>query len=139
MSNPSIDESSVDRLITFTTKHDTDTTIWRGVVSGIVSRRLAAREWDIQSYNEGVRRTDPTVSTNLDTLDYFILTLDNGTSGSQTRSFAYQWIADNSLVFLDAASRVTIEILEPSTNDHDQILTVLRAAGYTKSRIVSVS
>ena len=136
MANPPITDTSLNKKAKFITKHDRDTTAWQGTIQATaITADTAALFGDLKAYNEGVRRTDPTVPTDLSQLHFFLMKLDNiiqsTTPTASVVAFATEWIMDNTLVFPDQLSKITIYVTEASTAQHGDILTVLKAAGYT--------
>jgi hypothetical protein len=84
---------------------------------------------DPRSYNERVRQVDPSVSSDITTLSYFLLTVDNQSTAPQTLVFAEEWLVDGSLVEVALAKQITLVVDDPS-NDPQKLYAVLSEAGY---------
>ena len=86
----------VEKTVTFTSKNPTDPTVYKGVVSGVITFGLSGSfGFDSVSYNAAVQRADPAVGT-VNTLNYFVLTLTNDQQQPTNRLFANEWISGGS-------------------------------------------
>lgn len=129
--------ATVGNTVTFTSKNPTDPTIYKGVVSGIVTYALSGTfGFDAVSYNAAVQRVDPTVGT-VDTLNYFIITLTNNQPQPSNRLFCNEWIAPGSFSIIQNATVYTVNIYDIPATGINQIQSVLRAAGYNSVLVVS--
>ena len=131
----SIDEIPIGSMITFRSKRETDTVVWRGVLEGKVSYLIARGYEDPRSYNEAVRQSEPTIPSDVTLLDYFLVTLDNSAEVKETKAFAQEWIESGTLAIINPGNKVTILVQDPLSNPN-QIVSLLASAGY-KSKIVN--
>lgn len=117
---------------TFRTISPKDTQTYTGVISGIaVDADIASRYTDLVSYNSSVRTANPSVSTDLDKLTYFILSITNATGDVQKIAFAEEWIQDGSFKLLTTQVKRLFAIYSlPKTSAQD-IIDLNRSAGYT--------
>lgn len=134
-----LSSSLIGRTVTFRSKHSSDTIVYSGVIDGITSYNMASKMGDITSYNAAVRQADPTVSSDVTTLNYFVIRLDNTTGPQTDYVFALEWIVAGSWTLTDLATVVTIEVYDTPTADHTQILALLRSGNYNNCRITNVS
>lgn len=116
------------KKITFTSKSPNDTTVWRGTVEAVGGINFARSIYNPIPYNAAVRKVDPTIGE-VEDLTYFLITLDNNSSEVQTRIFANEWIASNSLTVIDEVAEITIKVYD-SENNPAKILALLKAANY---------
>jgi hypothetical protein len=126
-----ITPATIGQTVTFLSKNAADQVVWEGRVEGLVTSVIAQQYSDIVSYNAAVRLVDPTVSTDLTTLHFFVLTLQNNTGPVQRYAFAEEWIANGSFSVINQQAQVTVIVYDIPSSDHQQILTALRAAGYS--------
>ena len=125
-----VTESIINETVTFTSKNPTDPTVYKGVISGIITYGLSGNfGFDSVSYNAAVQRADPSVGA-VNTLNYFIITLTNDQSQPTNRLFADEWIAPGSFSVIQNAAVFNFNIYDLPSTGSDQILNVLRAAGY---------
>ena len=120
----------IGHMVSFQSKSTKDATTWRGKVDGIVSYNIARQYGDVISYNAAVQNSDPDVP-NVEDLTYFVFALDNGEGDVQLRVFANEWILDSSFHILDEKVPIRVTVYDAPENDHANIITVLKAAGYT--------
>lgn len=129
-STPSIAATEVGQKITFLSKNATDLIVYEGTLEGWVSPTLAQQYSDIVSYNAAVRLSDTTVSVNVTTLNFFVISLTNNTGPVQRYAFAVEWIVSGSFAVIDPLTKVNVVVYDSPGADPTSILTVLRAAGY---------
>lgn len=130
-SAPSIALTQVGKKITFRTKNTTDQTLWEGRLEGLVTAVIAQNFSDIVSYNAAVRLTDTTVSSDVTTLTFFLITLDGNGGPVQRYAFAEEWVLPGTFAIIDQQTLVNVVVYDSPTGDHTLILAALRAAGYT--------
>ena len=134
-----VNESLIGETVTFTSKNPTDATVYKGVISGIISYRLSNRfGFDTLSYNTAVQRADISVGA-IDTLNYFIITLSNDSPQPTDRLFADEWIAPSSFSVIQGATLYNVNIWDVPATGAGQIISVLRAAGYNATLVTSPS
>lgn len=134
-----LSSSLMGRTVSFRSKNSSDTTVYSGVIDGVVSYNMASKMCDVISYNAAVRQADPTVSSDPTALNYFVIKLDNTTGPQTDYIFAVEWIVDGSWTLTDLATIVTIEVSDLPTADHTQILALLRSGNYNNCRITNVT
>jgi hypothetical protein len=125
------DTIAIGTSISFRSKSASDTRQLTGVFEGSVSYTVARSYLDPRSYNELIRQSDPTVSSDVTTLSYFLITLES----VGLVLFADEWIANGSLATVDGANFVTIQVTDPH-HDNAAILSLLMSGGYF-ARVVS--
>ena len=130
-SAPSISLAQVGQKISFRTKNTTDQILWEGKLEGLVTAVIAQNFSDIVSYNAAVRLTDATVSSDVSTLTFFLITLDSNGGPVQRYAFAEEWILPGTFAIIDQQTLINVVVYDSPTGDHTQILAALRSAGYT--------
>ncbi len=126
-----INSSLIGQTISYLSKNTNDQVAWEGKLEGLVTAAIAQNFSDVVSYNSAVRLSDPTVSTDLTVLNFFIITLANNTGPVQRYAFAEEWILAGSLSVVSQQVAVSVIVYDSPLSNHSQILTVLRAAGYS--------
>ena len=129
MTLTSIESVPIGTMVTFRSKNANDTVVWQGTLEGIVTYSVARAYLDPRSYNEAVRQTDNTVSSDVTTLTYFIITVDNQASSPTTLVFADQWISPGSLAEISLGNQVTL-IVTDTKNNPQLIVSILANLGY---------
>lgn len=125
-----VTDSIKGETVTFSSKNPTDPTIYKGVISGIVTYGISGLfGFDILSYNAAVQRADNSVGT-VDALNYFIITLTNDQPAPSVRIFANEWIANSTFSIIQNATVYNINVYDVPLKGLANILTVLRAAGF---------
>lgn len=125
-----VTDALVGTRIRFQSKNDKDSVSWRGIVIGVGKYALARAYGNHVPYHEAVKKNDPDVGA-LEDLTFFIIQLDDSPiDGITTRAFANDWILPGSFEAIDERVRVVVEIYDLPTNNHNNIRTVLEAAGY---------
>jgi hypothetical protein len=128
----------VGSRITFGSKNSKDNVIWRGVVKGIIDYTIAKMHGDIVSYQGAVLQTDAGIPA-LEDCTFFLYELDEAPSGTnKLRVFANEWITPGSLEIIANTVRVNIVVYDINTNNHTNILDVLKQNGYDNCRILNV-
>lgn len=130
MTAPSLTSSMIGQTITFLSKNATDLIVYEGTLEGLVSPVIAQQYSDIVSYNAAVRLYDASVSTDVSTLTFFVLSLTNNTGPVQRYAFAAEWITAGSFSVINPQEQITVIVYNSADADPTNILTVLRAAGY---------
>ena len=125
----SIDDVDIGAIITFRSKRADDTVVWRGTLESVGSYRSIRSHMDPASYNEAVRQTDPLVSSDVTTLKYFLITVDNSATNPTTLVFAEEWIEAGSLNVLTLGTKIKILVDDPNNNPQT-ILSLLANQGY---------
>ncbi len=124
------------KTITFRSKNINDTVLWKGILEIPVGTYAAIRGYmNPQSYNEAVRQSDASVTSDLSLLNYFLITVDNGSENPTTQVFAQEWIAAGSLAILNLGNKVQLQVDDPFS-DTLKIVSLLASAGY-KTKIIS--
>ena len=132
-----VDSTLNGKKISFQSKYSKDTTLWKGTVVGTATYAYAKLNADVLSYYSYVKKEDSTIG-DVDTLSYFIIILDNDSSVQQTHVFANEWISSGTLQVIEEDITVTIEVYDTETANHNNIISVLKSAGY-KAVIKSIS
>lgn len=118
-------------MISFRSKRADDTVAWRGILEMPIGTYRSVRGYgDQRPYNEAVRRVDPSVTSDITDLTYFLITLDNSAENDATYVFAQEWIEEGSLVAITPGNKVTIQV-DDVTSDPQSILSLLASAGYS--------
>jgi len=129
-SQTTISAALLGKTVTFRSKNTLDEILWTGRFEGLVTAVIAQNYADLVSYNANVRLADTTVSADVTTLNFFIITLANTTGPAQKYAFAEEWILSGSFEVIDQQTQVTVIVYDSPNADHGVILTALRAAGY---------
>ena len=116
-------------VITFRSKNANDTVGWRGTLESIGTYRSIIGHGNPAAYNEAVRQSDSTVPSDLTSLTYFLITVDNDANSPTMQLFANEWIEPGSLHQIALGNQVTIKIDDPNNNTQ-AILSLLANAGY---------
>ena len=125
-----VTESVVGKTVTFTSKNPVDPTVYKGIVSGIITYNLAGNFLsDLVSYNAAVQRADSTVG-NTPVLHYFVITLTNNQPTPTNRVFADEWISSGSFSVIQNATVYNLNVYDLPNTGQTAIVTLLRAAGY---------
>lgn len=120
------------KKVSFTTKHPRDPVTWRGtIVSAAAAYVIASSYDDVTSYNAAVRLTDGAVPVDATTIPYFLIQLDNANNNLKPKAFSPLWIVDNTFKVLEEQVTRTVLVYDWPTNDANNILQVLKAAGYS--------
>lgn len=115
----------IGERIRFQSKNDKDSTVWEGTVAAIVTPTLAQTYSNTVVYHENVRRVDPEIPT-LENCHHFVIMLASG----GFRAFCNEWILNGSFTHIQERVRITVDVYDLPTNDPNDIITVLQAAGY---------
>ena len=115
--------------ITFRSKNPADLVVWRGTLESVGTYRSIRSHFNPAAYNEAVRQVDPSVPSDITTLTYFMVTVDNDATEPTMLVFAQEWIPSGSLAVLNLGNKVKIEVTDP-LNDTQRILSILANAGY---------
>jgi len=124
------------RTITFRSKSATgtitgvvDNVIWRGRMEGMVSYHVAKGYLDLISYQNQILKVDPNIPT-VEDLDFFLITLDNGSAVVQTIAFANEWIEPGSFAVIQDMKKYVIDVYDAPDGDVREVIALLKAAGY---------
>ena len=129
MSLTSINDVTPGASISFRSKNPNDLVVWTGTLLS-VGVYLSIRPYmDPTSYNEAVRQSDPSVSSDVTTLTYFLIQVDNNASEPDIQAFADEWITSGSLVVTTLGKSWTLVVQDPN-NNVNPILSLLANAGY---------
>lgn len=119
--------------IRFITKRISDPTEWVGtIIAANVNWKIAIEHSDIEAYNNATRQSDPSISNDYKTLNYFIIEVDNGEESASVSSkkyaFAVEWI--NQDTFKVCTNLLKRELIVYVENDLevDDIINILRSA-----------
>lgn len=115
-------------LVSFRSKNVNDTTLWTGTLIGSGSYQLFPDKGDFKPYNEAIRQSDNTVSSDITSLHYFALLITNN-GVSRQAIFTKEWIADNSLKVLTQSIVQTVSVSDPY-GDTNRLLNYIRTGGY---------
>lgn len=138
MAVTSITDALKGQTVSFLSKRPDDPVLYQGIVEGTVTKNIAMAYFDIQSYNEAVIQADSTVSSDLDDLNFFLLTITNVTTptGKQVIAFANEWLKAGSLQLLNLSVQHTVLVYDTLDGDPSKIVQLLIDGGY-KATIVS--
>ena len=126
--NPDILSLSTGTLVSFRSKNVNDTALWTGTLIGSGSYQLFPDKGDFTPYNEAIRQSDSTVSSDITSLHYFALMITNN-GVSRQAIFTKEWIAPNSLTVLSQSIVQTVDVSDPY-GDTDRLLNYIRSGGY---------
>jgi hypothetical protein len=135
MSIASIKDVPEGSTITFRSINPNDSVTWIGTLEAIGTYRSIRAYMDPTSYNEACRQVSSSISSDVTTLLYFLITVDNNASTPTIQAFAQEWIVPGSLNIVSLGNQVTITIDDPN-NSPQTILSILANAGYA-CKIVS--
>lgn len=121
--------------ITFRSKNANDTVVWKGTLEAVGTYRMIRSYLNPASYNEAVRQSDSAVPSDITTLTYFLITVDNDATVPTMQPFAQEWVAVGSLAIISPGNKVRIEVSDPTGNTN-AILSLLASAGYA-SKVIS--
>lgn len=136
MALTSVKQATQGSVISFRSKNPNDTTVWQGTLESIGTYRSIRSYLNPQSYNEAVRQSDPTVSSDVTDLTYFLITVDNQATQPTTMVFADEWVEPGSLNEVALGNQVTIRVSDP-LNNTQTILSLLASAGYASKVVTS--
>lgn len=122
-------------VITFRSKDPNDVTNWIGTLESVGTYRSIRPYGDPRARNEAVRQTDPTISSDVTLLTYFLITVENNATQPTTMLFADEWIEEGSLNEVLLGNQVKLVVDDP-LNNTQQILSILANAGYA-CRVIS--
>ena len=129
MATTSVKDVAEGSTITFRSKNVNDPTVYLGVLESVGTYRSIRDRLNPTAYNEAVRQSDPTVSSDITALTYFLITLSNNQTEETMDVFADEWIAAGSLSVLTLANKVTVVVEDPNQNPQ-AIVSLLANAGY---------
>lgn len=126
----SIDTITPGAVITFRSKNVNDTVVWRGTLESKGTYRSILPYGDPRAYNEAVRQNDPSVTSDVTLLSYFLITVDNSGTTPTVQAFAQEWIEDGSLNEITVGNKVKL-IVDDELSNPQRILSILANAGYS--------
>ena len=129
MTLSSIRDVQEGSVVSFRSKNPNDLVFWKGTLESIGTYRSIIGLGNPAPYNEAVRQSDPSVSSDLTNLTYFTITVDNDSSNPTTQVFANEWIQPGSLHQVALGNQITVKIDDPKNNTQ-AILSLLAGAGY---------
>lgn len=129
MSYSTIRDITEGTVITFRSKNPNNLVVYKGTLESIGTYRSIRSYMDPRSENEAVRQVDSSVSSDVTTLLYFLITVDNDATNPTTVVFANEWITPGSLNVVSLGNQVKLLIDDPN-NDTQAILALLANAGY---------
>lgn len=135
MAFSSIRDVSEGAIISFRTKNPNDTVNWQGTLEAIGTLRAVQTYGNPAPYNEAVRQSDPSVPSDLSSLTYFLITVDNDSTSPTLSVFADEWILPGSLNEISLGNQVKLLVDDPK-KDTQAILSLLASAGYA-CRLIS--
>jgi len=120
--------------IRFRSKSPNDNNLYHGNVIGECDYKLAKRYGDIYTYNTQVITQDPTVPVT-ELLDFIMIELLVNVDGLAKFMipFAKQWINEATLDIISTQAKIDMTVFDAGNNDIENILALLRAAGYKAS------
>ena len=124
----------INQKVSFISKNATDSSSYVGTIMGMVSYAIAGTYGDVVSYNAAVQKADNTVG-NANTLNYFLIALDNGQTQPTIIVFADEWIANGSFDVIQQAAIYTFNIYDIPAKGLAQIQAVLQSSGYNAVQI----
>lgn len=134
-----VNQAVIGETVTFTSKNPVDPTVYKGIITGIITPALATTfGFDSVSYNAGVQRADPTVGS-ISVLNYFVITLTNNQPAPANRLFANEWIAAGSFSVIQSATVYNINVYDIPATGLNSIITVLRSAGFNAVPVTAPS
>lgn len=117
---------------TFRTIHPNDTNTYTGVIEDpFTSEKIVKPFRDVVPYNNAVRQADPSITADTSQLHYFLISVTNSSGDTAVIGFAEEWIAPGSFSLVDKLVKRTFTIYSPSTTSSNDIINVVRSAGYT--------
>ena len=129
MSLTSIKQATEGSIVSFRSKNPNDLVVWQGTLESIGTYRSIRSYTNPASYNEAVRQSDPTVSSDITDLTYFLITVDNQAEQPTMMVFADEWITPGSLNNGSLGNQIIVRIDDP-LNNPQTILSILANAGY---------
>jgi hypothetical protein len=128
----SINDITIGQTIQFTSKATNDSNIYKGIVTGICDSTIAKFYNDIIGYNIQAKAADNTIP-DVELLHFILLDLLEPISDSTitTLSFAKEWIEEANLNIIATQEKLDITVFDAGSSDIDDILNLLRGAGYT--------
>jgi len=134
-----VTEAIIGQTVTFTSKNPVDPTIYKGIVTGIITYALSGSfGFDQVSYSAAVQRADPTVGA-ITTLNYFIVTLTNNQPAPANRLFANEWISTASFSVITSATIFNLNVYDIPAHGLPAILAILQNAGYNAVQVTAPS
>ena len=131
----SIKDVTPGATIAFRSKRADDLVNWQGTLLGVMIYQAILPYGNPAPYNAAVRQADSSVSSDLTTLTYFLIKVDNDAVVPTTELFADEWIEPGSLIVTTLGNQVTILVQDPENNPQ-KILSLLASGGYA-STVVS--
>lgn len=122
--------ANVGSKIAFQSKNTKDAVVYEGICAAICDYNLAATFGDLTAYNATVQQSDPTVGA-VNTLNWFIISLINGSGQTQSYAFAQEWISPGTFSIIQDKIIVHIDVYDSPTGNHQLILNLLLANNYT--------
>ena len=134
-----VTDAILGQTVTFSSKNPVDPTVYKGIISGIIAYSVAGTYgFDLLSYNAAVQRADPSVG-DITILNYFIITLTNDQPQPAVRVFADEWISKGSFSVIQNATIYNINVYDLPSKGVNEIVSVLRAAGYNAVPVTTPS
>ena len=135
MTVTSVKDLTLNDKIRFRSKRADDTVNWVGTFLGMFSYEVARGFDNPLAYNNAVRLSDNTVSSDVTTLTYFLFKVDNNSTTSTKLLFADEWIQTGSLQVITPGEKVRLEVDIPD-GDVEKVISLLASAKY-KCKIIS--
>lgn len=122
----------------FRTINPNDTTTYTGVIEDpFTSYNVVKPFRDVMPYNTAVRQADSSITSDVSKLHYFLISVVNSEGDTELVGFAEEWIQEGSFTLLDKLVKRTFTVYSPSTTSSQDILNVLRSAGYSATDTTS--
>ena len=125
-----IDDIKLKDVIQFISYNITDPNVYLGTVKGFIDYDIAkTTNLDIEAYHSAVITNLGTTATlpDIKELRYFQLKISNK---SELVCFALEWINPATLEILEHQGKLSIDVLDITENETNNIISVLAANGY---------
>lgn len=122
--------------VRFTSISSHDINKYHGKVVGTGAYSLARGFSDVVGYNKQVQAQHGTIPEH-DMLDYFLLELYSPVAGINefAIAFAREWVSEPSIDIINTQEKVEVLIHDVNATDTNNIIGILRGAGYKASII----
>lgn len=123
-----IEDIQIGTVISFKSKNTTDPNTYYGMVKGFLTYELVRPYFDVDAYHNsvvnivGYQNIPPK-----EELHYFIIKLP---TTQELIYFAIEWIDENTFQIIEKEGSVTIDILNITENDLNNIISILATNGY---------
>lgn len=122
---------TLGQRVRFRTINTFDLTWYIGTVTAIGQWDFARRIEDLVPYYQTILKTHADVPPLEESTYIQLTTVENGTQPSTIRAFAREWIDASTLSVLEETTSFKVEIFGAQAQQADDILQLLRSAGFT--------